>query len=157
MSGTVGKWFVAGAYGVVTESRLVNVHERIVPGTLAQSSELLETILDPDTSVWPFDLRVLKLDNGLVPGSAGGHGGIGYVVSEHDPGRRVRFVLSPDTPIAGWHEFVLGDVPGAGVRWRHELVIDPVDDQILRDIEPSHDRLIEVLFDRVEARLNRPL
>ena len=153
----VGKRFVAGAYGVVTGSQLVNVHEQIVPGPLARSSELLETILDPDTSVWPFDLRVLELDNGLAPGSAGGHGGIGCAVSEHDSGRRVRFVFSPDASIAGWHEFVVGDVPGAGVRWRHELVIDPVDDHILQDIEQSHDSLIEVLFDRVEARLNRSL
>lgn len=140
-------------YGVVVGSRLCNVHERIVPGPLDVSSELLEGILDPAGSVWPFDLRRLELDRGLDPGSTGGHGPVRYTVVDHDPGRRVRFAFTPDAPIAGWHEFVLGDVPGLGVRWRHELCIDPVDRWVREQVEPSHDALIEVLLDRVDARL----
>lgn len=140
-------------HGVVAGSRLCNVHERIVPGPLERSSELLEGILDPDTSVWPFDLRRLELDRGLNPGSTGGHGPVRYSVVEHDLGRRVRFAFTPDAPIAGWHEFVLGDVPSLGVRWRHELLIDPVDRWVREHIEPSHDALIETLLDHVDTRL----
>ncbi|MGH8880381.1 MAG: DUF2867 domain-containing protein, partial [Stackebrandtia sp.] len=138
---------------VVTGRQLNNVHERIVAGPLASSSELLETLLDPETSVWPFDLRHLELDRGLEPGSTGGHGPVRYTVVEHEVGRRVRFEFTPEAPIAGWHEFVLGDVPGEGVRWRHELFVDPVDDRIREHLEPSHDELVEILLDRVETRL----
>lgn len=145
--------FTNSTYGVVSGSRLINVHERIVPGPLERSSELLENILDPEISVWPFDLGRLELDRGLEPGSTGGHGPIRYTVLEHEPGRRVRFVFTPEAPITGWHEFVLGDVPSLGVRWRHELLIDPVDQHIRQYIEPKHDAGIEVLLDRVEARL----
>ena len=145
--------FSGSKYGVVSGQRLINVHERVVAGPLDLSSELLEGILEPETSVWPFDLRRLELDRGLEPGSTGGHGPVRYTVVEHEVGRRVRFAFTREAPIAGWHEFVIGDVPGQGVRWRHELLIDPVDQWIREQIEPSHDALVEVLFDRLELRL----
>lgn len=145
--------FTYSRFGQTIDGRLVNVHERVCPGTLADSARLLEGILDPASSVWPFEKFRLEMDNGLAPGSTGGHGPIRYAVTEHAPGLRVKFAFTDDAPIAGWHEFRLEVVPHVGVRWRHELVIDPVNDLVREQIEPRHDEVLEILLDRAQMRL----
>lgn len=93
----------------------------------------------------------MVLDKGLQVGSIGGHGPIRYAVSEHDPGRLVRFTTTPDAPFSGWHSFELTPTD-RGVRWTHTLVIEQASPRIRLLIVPLHDQILEELLDNAEAR-----
>lgn len=137
----------------VDGDRVVNVHERLLAGDLSESAALLDALPD-DGSAWPRDRwPALRLSDGLQLGSDGGHGPIRYGVREYDAGRRVRFAFTPGSGLDGWHELRLEELPGAGVRWTHELVMIRPSVVVRGLFEPLHDALIEDLFDSVAAAL----
>jgi hypothetical protein len=99
---------------------------------------------------WP----ALHLDRGLTAGSPGRHGRIRYHVESHQPGRRTRWVFTPDMGLTGYNEIrVLESGPGRavitdelagrlrgrmvlvwplGLRWLHEALINDLFDNIER-------------------------
>lgn len=151
-----------------TATGIRNVHERLTPGPHASAAELLENIAERGNLLWPSDRwPPLVLDNGLEPGSDGGHGPVRYHVSDHQPGRSVSFAFDPAAGIRGGHTFSIEavDAGSAGdstdsaaadagqVRWRHELVIERPSPLVRTMIVPLHDALLEDLLDGADAAM----
>jgi len=118
--------------------------------------ELLDAVADVDDSIWPARAWApLILDDGLAPGSRGGHDVIRYSVVEYEPGRRVRFSFEPGVGVVGWHELrvdsegpgrsrfthtIAGTVEGRmtvlwplAVRWLHEALLQDLLDNVERE------------------------
>lgn len=132
--------------------RIENVHAREYAAAPERLAALLESILDPDRSIWPSPpWPALALDRGLAVGSRGGHGPIRYTVSAHEPGRRVRFAFDPAGGFDGWHELALD-----GRRLVHTLRCEARGRALLKWlalIRPLHDALLEDLLDRAADAL----
>jgi len=136
--------------------RIVNLHERALPGTTpAAAGALLDTLGGSDDALWPARRwPPLRLDRGLAAGSSGGHGPIGYRVSDHEPGRRACFAFDRRI-FHGHHWFEVTTVEGETVL-RHVLAGRPAGR--MRLLWPLamrwlHDALIEDGLDRAEASL----
>lgn len=135
-----------------------NIHERRLPVPLDEAGRLLETLAGPGDRIWTTGLLApMVLDDGLNPGSGGGHGPVRYRVVEHEPHRRVRFAFAPRSGIAGWHELTVHPDPsGDGTsRIRHVLHARP--QGVMRAAWPmviaAHDAGLEDVFDNLERSL----
>jgi len=99
---------------------------------------------------WP----ALHLERGLTAGSPGRHGSIRYHVESYQPGRRTRWVFTPEVGLTGYNEIGVSEGgPGRtvitdelagrlhgrmvlvwplGLRWLHEALINDLFDNIER-------------------------
>jgi hypothetical protein len=140
-----------------------NVQHRVIDAPPAAVGALLDNVLSPSDSIWPGESwPTLVLDNGLTPGSRGGHAPIHYYVSEYEPGNRLRFVFEPETGIDGYHEIVLTEEGPTRTRLTHTLAADVGGRMIWLwplVIRWMHEALIHDLFDNAEraatGRLSR--
>ncbi len=139
-----------------------NVHRRVLaPVAPGQVNELMARLASNEDVVWPSDRwPAMKLDNGLVTGSSGGHGPVRYRVETLEPGRIVfRFDLSMG--IDGTHALEWRDVGGQRVEIVHTVAGVASGAMVLKWpflVEPLHDALIEDAFDGLEAAVhNVPL
>jgi hypothetical protein len=138
------------------EAAMRNVHHRQIdapPEVLGALLDRLATDADP---LWPSpQWPPLRLDNGLTPGSAGGHGPIRYHVTEYEPGHRVRFAF--DGHLDGWHELTVDNGLTHAMGGR---LIGPTTVTWPLAIRWLHDALVEDLLDNAElaatGRLSRP-
>ena len=95
----------------------------------------------------------MRLNNGLQPGSSGGHGPIGYTVQTHRPGELVQFEFSKPKGFIGIHRFeiiVLGD---NRCEIKHTIDMHATALAALQwvlAIRWLHDAFIEDAFDKVE-------
>jgi hypothetical protein len=128
-----------------------NVVQRVIPADLATVGAHLDQI----ERHWPAPpWPALHLDHGLAVGSPGRHGSISYHVESFEPGRRTRWVFTPDVGLTGYNEIsVLDGGPGrtvitdelagrlhdrmvlvwpVGLRWLHEALINDLFDNIER-------------------------
>lgn len=141
-----------------------NMQTRVVPAHAELVGHLMEGVADPTASVWPSPAwPPLILHNGLEAGSRGGHGPLGYAVTEHDVGRRIVFAFDAASGLAGVHEFSIRSF-GADqslvthtisarttgqMRWMWPLVVRWFHEALTRD-----------LFDNIErasaGRLSHP-
>jgi len=131
-----------------------NVHEREIGAPLERLAPLLDRLGGPDDELWPAPAWwPMSLDRPLGVGADGGHGGVRYHVSEHDPGRRVRFELRPGGGLAGYHELSLEPLGPTRTRIRHEAVcrfggaMRVLGPAVLL---PLHDAVLEDLLDNAE-------
>ncbi len=98
----------------------------------------------------------MKLSNGLVEGSSGGHGFVRYCVTNVDR-HRVVFSFDETIGIRGTHGFELEQTPEGGCNLRHVLegtslglmrIVWPV------VIKPLHDALVEDALDNAACELD---
>lgn len=128
-----------------------NVVQRVIPAGV----DTVGAQLDQIERHWPAPpWPALHLDHGLAIGSPGRHGPISYHVESFAPGRRTRWVFTPDVGLAGYNEFsvreggpgqavitdeLTGRLHGrmvlvwpVGLRWLHEALINDLFDNIER-------------------------
>ncbi|WP_017614434.1 DUF2867 domain-containing protein [Nocardiopsis salina] len=131
-----------------------NTHQRVIHAPAEVLSELIDTLGGPHDRLWPSPAWVpMRLDRPLAVGADGGHGPIRYRVSEHEPGRRVRFTFRPETGFRGHHELVVEPLPDGNTFLRHHVEAVPFGTSRLTwplAIRPLHDALIEDLLDNAE-------
>ena len=131
-----------------------NIQSRVIDASPSSVGALLDTLVSPGQSVWPDkSWPALALDNGLNPGSRGGHSAIHYRVAEYEPGRRLRLVFEPDTGIDGYHEFVVTEEALARTRMTHVIAADVSGRMIWMwplVIRWMHEALLHDLFDNAE-------
>lgn len=136
--------------------RLRNVHERFLPVPAASAGRLLDGLGGRPDPLWPTeDWPPMRLDRSLRVGADGGHGPIRYRVEEYEPGSRVRFGFTGPPGLAGFHEFVVAEVPG-GCVLRHAIKGQTAGAMLLAwpvFYRPLHDALIEDSLDKAERTL----
>ena len=134
-----------------------NVHERHVTVPAEQVGAVLETLATDHDQLWPgATWAPMVLDRGLEPGSRGGHDGIRYTVTAHEPGRRVEFTFDRSTGISGTHAMSVVDVGDGTSLLRHVLEGRAHGPMVLLwplVVRWAHDALVEDAFDRAEAAL----
>lgn len=82
--------------------RIYNCHERKMKIAPEKAASSIDGIAGPDDIIWPAGRWApMILDQGLTPGSQGGHAFIRYSVSEYIPGKRVVFNFNPRGALAG--------------------------------------------------------
>jgi hypothetical protein len=146
----------------------MDVHQRVIPASLADLGTALETLATPDDQIWVTRIvPPIHLDQGLAVGSKGGHGPIRYKVCEHEPGVRVRFQFAPGSPLIGWHQIDVADarqanpplnVPAEYADRPHGLIRHTLSAELSRSgrvlwpllIRPLHDAAVEDMFNNLE-------
>lgn len=134
-----------------------DVHLRRLPVAPSEVGRLLETLGSPEDLLWSSRLRLpMVLDDGLRPGSAGGHGPIRYRVVAHTPGRSVTFAFERSVGLVGHHRFDVDAVDESACVLRHTLTARPVGR--MRVLWPLvvgalHETVLEDSLDQVERRL----
>jgi len=99
-----------------------NIQQRTIAAPAAAVGALLDRLATRDDPIWPTPTWPrLVLDDGLTPGSRGGHGPIRYSVVAYEPGRRVRFEFDRGLGIVGYHELLLTDEGPGRCRLTHTI------------------------------------
>ncbi|EME99148.1 hypothetical protein H340_17849 [Streptomyces mobaraensis NBRC 13819 = DSM 40847] len=103
---------------------VLNVHERRIPAPAERVGALLDGLAGDDDPLWPLATWPrMGFDRGLRVGSRGGHGPIGYSVTDYVPGRWVRFRFSAPSGFDGYHEFTVGPEEEGGTVLRHVIAM----------------------------------
>ncbi len=136
--------------------QVVNIHQRRFPRPPGEVGRLLDTLASEDDTLWPCSLwPAMRFDRPLGVGADGGHGPVGYVVVEYDPGRRIRFRFSAPRGFNGHHEFeVLPESDGATLR--HTIDMNAEGPALLTwplAIRWLHDACLEDAFATAEVSL----
>lgn len=136
--------------------KVLNVHERLCPGSEDDVGRLIDSLARPDDSLWPWEKwPAMRLYGALAEGTHGGHGPIGYFVELYEPSRRVRFRFTRPRGFVGFHEFAL-EKRTDGVALVHKLAAEMRGSALLSWpllFRPLHDALIEDAFGKAEAVL----
>lgn len=141
-----------------------NVHERRIDAPAQRLATLFEGLGSADDQLWPSPVwQPLVLDRPLQVGADGGHGPVRYWVSEHEPGRRVRFTFHPGVGLDGYHELIVEPLGPDRCVVRH--VLEARATGAMRVLVPTvvrwlHDAEVEDLLDGIEraatGRVARP-
>ncbi|MEO6630049.1 MAG: DUF2867 domain-containing protein, partial [Aquihabitans sp.] len=136
---------------------MLNIHERHIAASAERVGKVLETLATDRDQLWPSATWApMILDRGLEPGSQGGHDGISYTVSAHEPGRLVEFAFDRSSGIDGMHALSVVDCGDGTSLLRH--VIDGRAHGAMIVLWPlavrwGHDALVEDAFDLAETAL----
>ncbi len=134
--------------------KVLNIHKRIIHQPKAKVLELLNTLASPNDLVWPKEQwPAMRLDAGLQEGSKGGHGPIGYSISQYIPGKLIVFQFSKPKGFDGIHQFEVIDLGDEQTELVHTIDIKASGIGILSwvlAIRWLHDALVEDAFDKVE-------
>lgn len=141
-----------------------NIQQRFIDAPAHEVGAIFDQLGSGEGSIWPSaDWPRLSLDGGLAVGSRGGHGVIGYGVTEYEPGRRVRLTFEPGLGLAGYHELLI--TPEGPDRCRLTHTIEGTVKGRMRLLWPLvirwlHEALTHDLLDNAEraagGRLSRP-
>ncbi|WP_460758808.1 DUF2867 domain-containing protein [Nocardiopsis oceani] len=131
-----------------------NTHQRVIAAPAEIVGELVDALGGPRDRLWPSPAwEPMRLDRALSVGADGGHGPILYRVSEHEPGRRVRFTFHPEAGFRGYHELVVERLPDGNTLLRHHAEAVALGTTRLLwplVIRPIHDAMVEDLLDNAE-------
>lgn len=134
--------------------KVLNIHKRIIQQPKAELVKLIKTLSSQEDLVWPHEhWPRMKLDNGLQPGSKGGHGPIGYFVKDIILDKIVRFEFTAPTGFYGAHWFEIQEMEKGQTTLIHTI-------QMNTNLKGTflwmgfvrwlHDALVEDAFDKVE-------
>ncbi len=137
--------------------KVLNVHRRRYPASIAKLGEVMETLSGPNDRIWPLEhWPAMKLAKGLEPGSAGGHGPVRYSVGKYVPGRLVEFIFSRPIGFDGVHRLEAVELSRNETELIHTIDADVKGSAIFAwafAIRWLHDALLEDALDKVENHL----
>lgn len=138
--------------------KVVNVHSRQIPTNIENLEPLLATLSSRNDSIWPKEKWPrMKLDNGLVQGSSGGHGPIGYFVKEIRDDRFIRFEFTKPKNFQGFHQLELFPQGENQCLVQHTIEMNAKGLGVLSwslAVRWLHDALVEDALDKLENRFN---
>ncbi|MDK9708258.1 MAG: hypothetical protein OEL83_14535 [Desulforhopalus sp.] len=137
--------------------KITNIHQRKYQQPPSVLSEILATLSSKNDRLWPHELwPPMVLNNGLKLHSSGGHGPIGYYVSDHDPGKSVEFTFTKPEGFAGTHSFELIAIGDEKTLLRHTIDMDLSPKGMITwyvAIKWLHDALLEDCLDKVHNQV----
>jgi hypothetical protein len=136
--------------------QVLNIHERRIPRPAAEVGALLDSLASDSDRLWPRTLwPAMRFDRPLGVGADGGHGPVGYAVTEYHPGRYVRFRFSAPRGFDGHHWFEVCEDGDACVM-RHTIEMEARGPALVTwplAIRHLHDALLEDAFATAEMSL----
>lgn len=141
--------------------KIINVHQREINQPIESLVDILDSLSSKEDLLWPKEnWPEMKLNEGLAVGSSGGHGPIGYYVSQYTPGKKVEFVFTKPEDFIGFHRFELNEVSPEKCQILHRIEMHVNTKGYLTwhvAVRWLHDALLEDCFDKVENHFsNRP-
>lgn len=137
--------------------QILNIHERSIARPAAAVGALIDTLSSDGDALWPRSLwPAMRFDRPLSVGADGGHGPIGYAVTEYRPGNYVRFRFSGPKGFNGHHWFDLVPEGEGACTLRHTIAMDARGLGLLlwgTAIRHLHDAVIEDAFSTAEVSL----
>ncbi len=140
--------------------KVFNLHYRILQQPSSVITPMLSSLSAKNdmmlaTDKWPR----MRLDQGLVPGSKGGHGPIRYTVSDYREGESITFTFDMNG-FDGFHQFKIEKLEEGVTKLSHVIDMKTSGWAALKwilAIRWLHDAFIEDAFDRVEGYFNLTL
>ncbi len=133
--------------------RILNIHKREISQPKSEIAKLLKTLAsDNDLMLATEKWSPMILDNGLVVGSAGGHGPIKYFVKEYKQDHSITFQFTLNG-FNGFHTFEISEIEGDKTILLHRIDMTTSGIVSLKwalVIRWLHDAYIEDAFDKVE-------
>ena len=141
-----------------TKMKVVNIHERVLDGSVDEVGRLIDTLASPNDLLWPIDRWVpMKFDRPLCVGAVGGHGPSGTPSNLINPVAQFVFA-SPNRRaltalMVSRRSRPLKDRPIL----RHIIEMQAVGRAFFTwiVIRPLHDALMEDALDHAEASLGK--
>lgn len=143
--------------GSEEDAMIRNVHQRQLRAGASDVGVLLQELASDNDRLWPHDRwPAMKLSNGVIEGSTGGHGFVRYSVETvaHD---RVTFRFDESIGLRGTHGFELEESPDGGCVLRHVLdgkSLGPMKIGWPLVVRPLHDALVEDGLDNAVRELD---
>ena len=138
--------------------KVVNIHERVLDGSVEQVGRVIDTLASPNDLLWPIDRwPAMKFDRPLGVGAVGGHGPVRYTVESYVPGQNIQFRFTEPNGFLGTHRFEVEPTEGGKALLRHviEMQVSGRAFWIWLVIRPLHDALLEDALDHAEASLGK--
>lgn len=134
--------------------KVFNLHYRILQQPSSVITPMLSSLSTKNvmmlaTDKWPR----MRLDQGLVPGSKGGHGPIRYTVSDYREGESITFTFDM-SGFDGFHQFKIEKLEEGVTKLSHVIDMKTSGWATLKwilAIRWLHDAFIEDTFDRLEG------
>jgi hypothetical protein len=138
--------------------KVANVHSKRLRAEAVEVGALIDTLASSDDRLWPHrSWPPMRFDRPLGCGAVGGHGPIGYLVEEYEPGARVRFRFTRPHGFDGYHEFTVTPLEAPGdsllehalmmeargrAAWSWVLIFRPLHDALIEDALANAEREI---------------
>jgi hypothetical protein len=118
----------------------------------------MQTLASGDDIMWPHEhWPAMRLSKGLLSGSTGGHGPIGYSVREIVPGKMIRFDFTRPKGFKGYHYFEIVPLRPHTSVVKHVIYMRVQGLDILKwllAIRWLHNALIEDALDKLESHFS---
>lgn len=140
--------------------RVLNQHATVLAAGVEDVARLVDGLTGPDDRLWPRQVwPAMRLDRGLAPGSAGGHGPIRYHVESYQPGERIDFRFDGPRGFDGTHSLFIEPLGAGETRLRHVIDMRLQGPALLTWpllFRPLHDALIEDALSLAEVGTGMP-
>ncbi len=102
--------------------KITNIHQREYHQSSSTLSEILDTLSSGNDRLWPNEMwPPMLLNNGLTLHSSGGHGPIGYYISNYDYGKSIEFTFTKPKGYVGTHTFDIIKITEKRTLLRHTI------------------------------------
>jgi hypothetical protein len=139
--------------------KIFNIHQREYESPPTVLAEIFATLSSKNDRLWPNESwPPMVLSNGLNLHSSGGHGPIGYYVSNHDPRKSVQFTFTKPEGFVGSHTFEIIAIGDKKTVLRHTINMSLNLKGIITwyiAIKWLHDALLEDCLDKVHNQVAR--
>jgi hypothetical protein len=145
---------------VRVSARVLNQHATVLAASVEDVARLIDGLAGPEDRLWPRQVwPAMRLDRGLAPGSAGGHGPIRYHVESYQAGKRIDFRFDGPRGFEGTHSLFIEPLGPGETRLRHVIDMRIQGPALLTwplIFRPLHDALIEDALSLAEIRTGMP-
>lgn len=142
-------WFGLRQANLAPDSlEIRNVHQRQLEPN-PKNNQLIDQLASSQDILWAHERWMpMHFDRPLQVGARGGHGSIGYDITEYTQGQQIRFRFTAPKGFEGWHELTLKNNV-----MRHEInmVGHGKAIAIWFLIRPIHDALVEDSLDKAQS------
>jgi len=137
--------------------KVLNIHSREINQPRHKVVELIKSLATEEDKIWPNEKwPAMRFKNGKKVGARGGHGPVGYYISEYLPEEKIVFQFTKPVGLVGSHTLDISESHQQTIL-KHTInaelkgmmkILWPL------SIRPLHDALIEDAFDKVELNFS---